>query len=230
MRRVAVSLSGYWLNPRVSEPVLMPKAASDIRKPQIVQAAFRAIAKGGLPLPSYDAIAREAGISRQLIRHHFPDPAELIGMLCDTLAGAYRDLMTEGIKRADGPERLSLFLDFYFGFLSEHGLPKPEDDQVYDAMFAIAAGSEAIRTNLREQYSLLRHVIAHEVQVSYPQLHQRACREIGFLFVSLMYGHWKMVASLGFSDAFNKVSRQAMDRIITSYLDHYEDDESMERL
>lgn len=203
----------------------MPKAVADIRKPQIVQAAFRAIAKDGLPLPSYDAIAKEAGISRQLIRHFFPDPADLIGMLCDTLAGAYRDLMTQGIKRADGPERLPLFLDFYFGFLSDQGLAKPKDDAVYDAMFALAAGSEEIRTNLREQYSLLRHVIAHEVQISHPDLPQPACREIGYLFVCIMYGHWKMVASLGFSEAHNRVSREAMDRIIESYLARYDEDD-----
>lgn len=35
-----------------------------------------------------------------------------------------------------------------------------------------------------------------------------------------MYGHWKMVASLGVSEAHNRVSRAAMDRLIRSYAEN----------
>lgn len=38
-----------------------------------------------------------------------------------------------------------------------------------------------------------------------------------------MYGHWKMVASLGCSSGHNRIAREAMDRIISSYLDRYDD-------
>jgi hypothetical protein len=90
-------------------------------------------------------------------------------------------------------------------------------------MFSLAAASPAVKANLHEQYTVLQYTIAHEVQVSNPQLKQAACKEIGFLFVSLMYGHWKMVATLGFSEQYNRVTRQTLDRIIASYLDHFED-------
>lgn len=89
-----------------------------------------------------------------------------------------------GIIAADSRERLPLFLDFYFGVLEGHGRDKPADDAVYDAMFALATGAERIRRNLNEQYSLLRHTIAHEIQISHPSLPQPACREIAYLFVS----------------------------------------------
>lgn len=201
----------------------MPKPAADIRKPAILQAAFDAISESGLPMPSYDAIARAGGISRQLIRHYFPDPEELILAVCDRLAAAYRDRLMQGIIAADSRERLATFLDFYFGFLEGRGLDKPADDKVYDAVLALAAGSDRIRANLHEQYSLLRHTVAHEIQISHPSLPQRACREIAYLFVSLMYGHWKMVASLGFSSEHNRIAREAMDRIIVSYLERYDD-------
>lgn len=201
----------------------MPKPVADIRKPEILRAAFRAISEGGLPAPSYDAIAQAGGISRQLIRHYFPDPEDLILGLCDMLAAAYRDRMMKGIIAADSRERLTVFLDFYFGLLEGEGLDKPADDTVYDAMLAMAAGSDRVRGNLHDQYSLLRHTIAHEVQISHPTLPQSACREIAYLFVSLMYGHWKMVASLGFSSDHSRVARGAMDRIIASYLERYDD-------
>ncbi|MEF2070419.1 TetR/AcrR family transcriptional regulator [Consotaella aegiceratis] len=201
----------------------MRKSISNIRKPEIVQATLKAVARNGLPFPAYDAIAQEADMSRQLIRHYFPDPEELMLATCDALAAAYRDLMLQGIIASAKTERLDVFLDFYFNFLSDKGLTKPLDDTVYDAMMALATRSPRIRKNLYEQYTLLQHTIAHEVQISHPALSQKACREVGFLFVSLMYGHWKMVASLGFSDDNNRVTRQALDRLIQSYIAHYVD-------
>mgnify|MGYP003662144280 CR=1 FL=1 len=201
----------------------MPKPISEIRKPEIVEAAFKAIKKHGLPMLSYDQIAQEADMSRQLIRHYFPDPEELMIALCDALAASYREALMQGILHAKTTERLPMFLDFYFNFLEGEGLGKPDDDGVYDALFALSARSQAVRENLREQYHMLQHTIAHEVQISHPQLSQRACREIGYLFVCLMYGHWKMVATLGFSERHHKVTRASLDRIIESYLAHYQD-------
>lgn len=201
----------------------MVKPISEIRRPEIVQAAIRMIGKQGLPFLSYDQISGEADMSRQLIRHYFPDPEVLMVSVCDALAARYRECLMQGILKADTTQRLPMFLDFYFDFLAGEGLAKPRDDAVYDAMFALAAGSEAIRKNLHGQYNILQFTIAHEVQISNPGLSQSACREIGYLFVCIMYGHWKMVASLGFSESHNRVSRAAVDRLIDSYLRHYDD-------
>jgi hypothetical protein len=38
-----------------------------------------------------------------------------------------------------------------------------------------------------------------------------------------MYGHWKMVATLGFSEDYNRVTREAVDRLIASYVQNYHD-------
>lgn len=197
----------------------MARPKSEIRKPEIIQAALKAIGKNGLPMPSYDMIAREAGMSRQLIRHYFPEPEVLMIGVCDALAAAYRESLMKGILRVGPVERLPIFLDFYFNVLAGKGLARPAEDTVYDAMFVLAASSPAIRTTLAQQYNLLQQTIAQEVQINHPQISHAGCREIGFLFVSLIYGHWKMVASLGFSDDYNAVTRQAMDRIIESYRD-----------
>ena len=200
----------------------MPKPSATVRRPEIVRAAIHALQKNGLPLPSYDLIAQEAGMSRPLIRHYFPDPEKLMIAVCDALADGYRDLLMRGVLEAGTMERLPMFLDFFFNLLAGKGLEKPLDDAAYDAMFSLAAGSGAVRENLRCQYGLLQHTIAHEVQVSNPGLSQRACREIGYLFVSLMYGHWKMVATLGFAaEDHNRITRAAMDRIIASYNARY---------
>lgn len=186
------------------------------RKQQIVEGAFRALMSNGLPPLSLDVIAAESGLTRQLIRYHFPTHESLMESVCDYLAARYSDVLTATAGQLDGPQRVEMFLDFYFDLLD--GAPKPRDDQVYDAMLSLATGSPAIRENLQRQYGLLGQVLAHEFAIQYPALKGQAAAELSWLFVALMYGHWKMVASLGFSDDHRRVTRRAMDRLIRSYL------------
>ncbi|MGP6086679.1 TetR/AcrR family transcriptional regulator [Antarctobacter jejuensis] len=176
-----------------------------------------ALQKHGLPPISYDLIAAETGLSRQLVRYHYPDADDLMVAVCDRLAAVYRQLLVTNAARLEGPGRLEMFLDFYFDLLD--GTPKPRDDRVYDAMMSLSASSGAVRENLRGQYKLLGQVISHEINTAHPEMPARATEELAYIFVCLMYGHWKMVASLGVSDAHKKVSRAAMDRLIRSYVD-----------
>lgn len=201
----------------------MVRKIADIRRPEIVQALYLAIQKDGIHLPGNDQIARHGGMSRQLIRHYFDSSEDMAVALCDALAATYRDCLMRGIIAADSSRRLGVFLDFYFNFLADKGLPKPADDSVYDAVFALAGTSERVRQNLKDQYSLLQQTLAHEIQISYPSLPQSGCRELGYLIVIIMYGHWKMVATLGFSDQHNRVSREAIDRLVESYVARYVD-------
>ncbi len=214
----------------------MVRPISEIRKPEIVAGAIAALNKHGLSMISFDLIADEADMSRQLIRHYFPDTEALMVAVCDGLAAVYKDALMRGILATKATERLPMFLDFYFDLLGDKDpakdpareFAKPRDDAAYDAMLSVATGCAAVRRNLHDQYQLLQMTIAHEVQISNPTLPQSACREIGFLFVSLMYGHWKMVATLGFSEDHNRVTRAAVDRLIASYVAHYDDPDRAE--
>lgn len=73
-------------------------------------------------------------------------------------------------------------------------------------------------------------MIAHEIGAAYPAMPARSADELSYAFVSLMYGHWKMVASLGFSEHHNRVARGAMDRLIRSYAAEADPPEGMGRI
>ncbi|MEX0284128.1 MAG: TetR/AcrR family transcriptional regulator [Paracoccaceae bacterium] len=201
----------------------MAKKIRDIRRPEIVRALFDAVMKNGVSLPGYDQIATEGGMTRQLIRHYFKDPDELALALCNYLADLYREKLMVAINDADDVKRLTTFIDFWFNGLADKGSPKPVDDQVYDALFARAAVNMDVRENLKSQYELMQMVLSHEIKISYPDLSQNACRELGFLIVTQMYGTWKMVASLGFDEKQVTVARKAIDRLIASYVADYHD-------
>jgi len=185
---------------------------------RIVAATVSALQRGGLPPLSYDAVAQEAGLTRQAVRYHFPDHEALMVATCDRLADAYRAALIENAGRLQGPHRLDMFLDFYFDLLD--GTPKPRDDAAYDAMMSLATRWPGVRGHLVGQYRLLGQVMCHEFRVSHPGLDLRSAEELSWLFVCLMYGHWKMVATLGVSRAHNRVTRAAMDRLIRSYCDN----------
>lgn len=189
--------------------------ADDNREATIVGGAFDVLMAEGLDHLSYNKVAEAAGTTRQLVRYYFPDPDDLMIALCDQIASVYREALIEGMGDRQGADRIALFLDFYFDLLD--GPRKPRDDQVYDALFSLAARSERVKSNLRQQYTLLGHVISHELRQEFPEIPLPACEQLSFVFVSLMYGHWKMVASLGLSEDHKRITRQAMDRLIDSY-------------
>ncbi|SEP22191.1 DNA-binding transcriptional regulator, AcrR family [Salinihabitans flavidus] len=184
-------------------------------KHRIVAATISALQRSGLPPLSYDMVADEAGMTRQAVRYHFPDAEALMLAVCDCLADAYRTALINNAARLEGPQRVDMFLDFYFNLLD--GTRKPKDDSAYDAMMSLATGSAAIRDNLRGQYKIVGEVMSYEFRVSYPQLSPQAAEELSYLFVCLMYGHWKMVATLGVSVEHNRLTRAAVTRLIRSY-------------
>lgn len=193
----------------------MAQTDSAARRRQIVEGAFAALQAHGLPHISYDRIAEFAGVTRQLMRYHYPDPDLLMKDVCDLLAARYREALVSTAGKLDGPARLNAFLDYFFDLLD--GTPKPRDDRAYDALMSLSASSATVRGELAGQYRLLGEVLTHEFSLQFPDLTASAAEELSWLFVCLMYGHWKMVASLGYDESHKHVTRAAMDRLIQSY-------------
>lgn len=198
----------------------MPQSAqSSERRLEIIDATFRVLMDVGLPPLSFDAIAKEAGVSRQVVRYHFKDHEHLMVALLDQMAARYRETMINGVIDAKGSERIELFLDFYFDILE--GMPKPRDDQAYDALMALSVNSPIIRSTMQNQYSFLGQVLSHEFELEHPQIGSQKANELSFLFANLMYGHWKMVATLGLHEDHKYVTRLAMERLIDSYVNDH---------
>lgn len=186
------------------------------KKTQILAAATKLLRKRGLQAFSFDAVAGEAGLSRQLVRYYYSTLDDLMVDLCEHLMLIYQEILTTGIVKVGQVGRLEFFLDFFFGTTDNH--PMPDNLEVYDVFFAYAVGSEPLKDRLRELYKTLRHVIIHELAVAHPQLNAKAHEELSFLFVSMMHAHWSFVATLGYSSDYNRITRRAFDTLIASYV------------
>lgn len=170
----------------------------------------------GLQALSFEKVASQSGLSRQLVRYYYPDLDRLVCDLCDHLAGAYRDILIAGVVEIAQVERLNFFLDFFFGLSEDY--PMPDHLEVYDALVAYSVGSNELKGRMRTQYKTLGDVIQHELAIAHPQLDPRACEELSYLFVSMMHTHWSFVASLGYAPDHSGLTRSAMDRLIASYI------------
>jgi AcrR family transcriptional regulator len=175
----------------------------------------RHLAQAGAPAPSLGQLSEGTTTSRQLIRYYFDEPSDLLLAVCDQLAEAYRMALVQGVAGMEGPARLGLILDFYFDLVE--GNAKPRDDRAYDAMMAYAGTSPKVRAALREQYTLLGQILALEIKIVHRHLSLDDCAEISYLFTCLMYGHWKLVASLGLAEGHKRITRRAVDRLIHLY-------------
>lgn len=187
------------------------------RRTHILKATTKILNEKGIQGLSFESVAKEAGLSRQLLRYYFSDLDMLVSELCDYLANVYREMLVSGIVEVGQVERLRFFIDFLFDLAEAYRMPA--NLEAYDAMVAYAVGSEQVKERLCAQYKTLGQVIAQELAIAHPELDGPSCDELSFLFVSMMHAHWSFVASLGFSRQHSQVMRQAIDRLIASYID-----------
>ena len=186
------------------------------KKAQILTAASELLRRQGIQALSFENVAQEADLSRQLVRYYFQDLDALICELCDFLAKGYRDSLIAGVVTVGQVERLDFFLDFFFDLAADHRMPA--NLEVYDSLVAYSVGSKALKDRMCGQYGVLGQVMVHELAIAHPELDKAACEELSFLFVSMMHSHWSFVASLGYSRAHSLLTRRAMDRLIASYV------------
>lgn len=187
------------------------------RKTLILQATAKLLGEKGLQALSFENVAREAGLSRQLVRYYYTDMNGLIADLCDHLGTAYREMIVSGIVEIAQVERLKFFLDFLFDLAD--GYRMPDNLENYDALIAYSVGCDEVKERMCTKYQTLGQVISQELAISYTELDSKSCEELSFLFVSMMHAHWSFVASLGYSREHSLLIRGAIDRLIQSYID-----------
>ncbi len=187
------------------------------KKVVVLDAATKVLRTQGLQTLTFDSIANEADISRQLVRYYYPNLEILMVDLCDHLAATYREILVKSVQEIGQVQRLDLFLDFFFGVTDRY--PMPDNLEVYDAFFAFAVGSSQMRDRLCMTYEMLGQVFLHELSIAHPELEDFVASELSFMFVSMMHAHWSYVATLGYSHEHGNITRAAMGRLIKSYLD-----------
>lgn len=186
-------------------------------KSDIIRAATQIFVKHGLSHLPYELIASEAGTSKEAIRSFYPDPEDLAMDLCGRISAWFDEGLEKEFKKLPKAEQFTSLMNFYLGLPSKLSKSKRDDDQVINALMALASKSEDIQTELRDYYTTMQNRIAYSIKRSFSDLKPKQRDELAFQIVCLIYGHWRMVASLNFSEQYNQVARACVDRLISTH-------------
>lgn len=193
----------------------MPRRVAEERRAGILAAVAETLQEEGLPFPSYDRVADHAALSRQLVRHYFPDPEELMVTTCRSVSAAYLAgiaLHMEGAAPEAGLERL---IDLCLIGGGEE-VPPPV---ALESLIALTRGSVALRGALQKEIQALEAVFAAELARSHPALAEEGRQELAHLLVSHLLGHWTMTRTLALRPAEIGAARAAMRGIVAAYVD-----------
>ena len=137
------------MTPRtVSRPE--PRASSDERREQVIDAAVKEFAAHGFHAASTGAIAKRAGISQPYIYALFPNKHELFLAVHRHVVERIREAFTEAAKGSEDPEeRLARMGEAYMGLLEDR-------TEILAQMQAhAAAGDPELREPIRREFMQL---------------------------------------------------------------------------
>ena len=73
-------------------------AQNPTKKAAVLDAATRVLRTQGLQALTFENVASEAGLSRQLVRYYYANLELLMLDLCDHLAASYGDVLVRGVE------------------------------------------------------------------------------------------------------------------------------------
>ncbi len=127
-----------------------PRASSDERREQVIDAAVKEFAAHGFHAASTGAIAKRAGISQPYIYALFPNKHELFLAVHRHVVARIRTAFAEAAQGAGDPEeRLALMGHAYMGLLEDR------DEIVVQMQAHAAAGDPELRDPVRREFMQL---------------------------------------------------------------------------
>lgn len=193
----------------------MPRRIAEERRAGILAAVAETLQEEGLPFPSYDRVAGHAALSRQLVRHYFPDPEGLMVSACQTVTAAYLAEIARRLEAEAGEAGLTRLIDLCLdGAGISDEVPPP---RAFESLIALARSSEAVRAALKEEVRALRAMFSREVGRAHPALAPQERDELAHLLVAQLLGHWTMSDALALAPQKAGMARAAMQGIVSAY-------------
>ena len=187
---------------------------SKVKQPRgnILNAALSILRKKGLPALSHTSVAEVSNISRQLVRYYFRSPDDMMSELCNDFCDELHETLKQALSQNKKKDNLETVFDVLLGpkIISKKG--------AFEAFMALSVGSKRIRTSLRGHFALLGNVLSHELSVAYPELGDEGSDALSYAVMTQIYGHWRMVQTLGFGAAsHDRVVRNSIELMIEAH-------------
>jgi AcrR family transcriptional regulator len=127
-----------------------PRATSEERREQVIEAAVKEFAANGFHATSTTAIARRAGISQPYVYALFPSKRDLFLAANERVVERIRGAFVEAARGLNEPaDRLEAMGEAYMGFL------EGRDEIMFQHQANAAAGDPELREPLRREFMRL---------------------------------------------------------------------------
>jgi AcrR family transcriptional regulator len=160
----------------------------DVRRLQIVDAAVRCLAKGGVGAFTVSAICAEAGISHGLINHYFASKEDLLVAVYEKVTDGLADFTRSLVAGRHEPEdKLRAIVDASFSGEIFH----ESNLAVWLALWGQVRNNPGLRAAHKELYDGYRHVIEHQVRaVAQRRKHPVDAGRLALSLTALIDGLW----------------------------------------
>ena len=184
----------------------------DQRQSEVMKAYVSAVAKYGLDGATLEIIAKTAGLSRSLIRHHLGNKAEMSEMLTSHVLGEFDEATSQLITSLPEKRGLETLIKF---------MTTPYEDSDPELILAFAAltmkcgNDPRLAERIRTSIERFEHALCQLIKTEYPENDKRSIEAVSNGLVSI-YFNVVSLESLSFSKNFYKRSRLAMEKLVNS--------------
>ncbi|WP_159087082.1 TetR/AcrR family transcriptional regulator [Loktanella sp. Alg231-35] len=139
----------------------------DERYLQVMQALVRCVARFGLEGATLTQIAKEAGLTRPLIRHHLGNREEMIGYLTEFVISRFSEQNTTMISALPKQERSTALVQMLF---SESAVSAPDMVLAFASLTARATDDADLRAKCRTSLLSFEDAIAKILRDDHPSV------------------------------------------------------------
>ena len=182
---------------------------ADVRRPQLLDAYAACLARYGVEGTTLDRVAKEAGVTRGLVRHYLGNRDEVLRALGDWAREGYFAFFAEASKRHPGADPSAVLLD-----LMTTAQPK-KFYAVLDALFAEAGRDAYIAGVLHDVYEEFFRWTVGMLTEALPKADPSARRQVALALISFGWAEAGYEV-IGFRPSRRRDYRALAERLIDS--------------
>ena len=140
------------------------KSIDNIRKPQILEHFRQVINKEGIHKASVVKIAKNMGVSPNLVLHYFESKEAMVIELFDVIMDQYIEHLNEAISSVPkGPQRLKALIKTMFGLGKNRELLS---EKSYYAFYYLSLVDDQMKLRFNRKYRQLTDIVITEIESS----------------------------------------------------------------
>ncbi len=138
------------------------KSIDNIRKPQILEHFRQVVNKEGIHKASVVKIAKNMGVSPNLVLHYFDSKEAMVMELFDVIMDQYIEHLSEAVSSIPkGPQRLRALIETMFGLGKNRDLL---NEKAYYAFYYLSLVDDRMKLQFNRKYKQLTDMVIVEIE------------------------------------------------------------------